>query len=356
MKVDERHLTERSGVSEVQHRVTNQLNWLFREQPTSDFGIDAQIEVVRDGQATGRLLAAQIKSGPSFFTEPTTDGYVYRGDKEHLDYWLNHSLPVIVVMWNPQTGECLWKHISESAVERTPKGWKTTVLRTHNLGRSSMSALDQAAGALLARLRELYDRTTACRMRYWDIPKDERIRVGLRPEALATGYWGTHVIELGEEVLAKALRAVYPIECESIYAHVAWGGPRSFADGGEVIAAIEPMIADLEKRLNDSLPAAPLATSTGVALGNDETAALLRVMVGNLPARSVSLTYDQIVEACHPRVGHEAIRRVLPTVVKGTNWRCTLGEATVTLEYTLPRPPPTNTGGWSPSRDGFGGF
>ncbi|MDC0683395.1 DUF4365 domain-containing protein [Sorangium atrum] len=254
MKVDERHLTERSGVSEVQLRVTTQLNWLFREQPISDFGIDAQIEVVREGQATGRLLAAQIKSGPSYFAEPTDDGYVYRGDTEHLEYWLNHSLPVIVIIWNSQTGECLWKQIEEKAVERTPKGWKTTVPRTQSLGRCSMDALDQAAGALTMRLKQLHDRTEVCKKRYWDIPKGERIRVGLRPEAPALGYWGEHVIKLAEEALAKALRAVYPINCDSMYAHVMWGGSRTFADGGEVLAAIEPMIADLEKRLREPHP------------------------------------------------------------------------------------------------------
>ncbi len=146
MRVDERHFVERSGVSEVQRRVAKHLNWLFREQATSDFGIDAEIEVVRGGQATGRLLAAQIKSGPSYFGEETNDGYVYRGDTEHLDYWLNHSLPVIIVLWNPQTDDCLWQHVTEELIERTTKGWKIAVPKAQVIGRSSMDALDRVAG------------------------------------------------------------------------------------------------------------------------------------------------------------------------------------------------------------------
>lgn len=80
-------------------------------------------------------------------------------------------------------------------------------------------------------------------------------------------------------------------------------------------------------------------------------------MVRTLPVRSMSFTYAQIVEKCHPRVSHDAIKRLLPNVVGGTNWRCTIGEATVTLEYNFPQPkPPPRGGGWSPNRDGFGGF
>ena len=50
--------------------------WIFRSQP-SDYGIDAEIELVADDEATGRLIAAQIKSGASYLRRKTTDGYVY---------------------------------------------------------------------------------------------------------------------------------------------------------------------------------------------------------------------------------------------------------------------------------------
>ena len=44
-----------------------EMRWLFRRQLESDFGIDAQVEVVEDGRPTGQLVAIQIKSGASFF-------------------------------------------------------------------------------------------------------------------------------------------------------------------------------------------------------------------------------------------------------------------------------------------------
>jgi hypothetical protein len=44
------------------------MKWLFRRQLESDFGIDAQAEIVNDeGNPTGQFVAMQIKSGPSFF-------------------------------------------------------------------------------------------------------------------------------------------------------------------------------------------------------------------------------------------------------------------------------------------------
>ena len=48
---------------------------IFREQPTSDFGIDAQFEVKEGSTATGRLIAAQIKAGRSQFANETEGGF-----------------------------------------------------------------------------------------------------------------------------------------------------------------------------------------------------------------------------------------------------------------------------------------
>src|SRR5580704_14435654 len=95
--------TERVGVNAVERIVINDLGWIFREQPILDFGIDAQAELVEDGP-TGKLIGLQIKSGLGNFSE-TSDGLVYYGDLDHLDYWLSHSLPVILVAHLPESDE-----------------------------------------------------------------------------------------------------------------------------------------------------------------------------------------------------------------------------------------------------------
>ena len=64
-----------AGGAELLLAVEAELGWLFREQPTEDYGIDAQVEVV-DGEAVrGKLLALQIKSGLSLFREPAPGGW-----------------------------------------------------------------------------------------------------------------------------------------------------------------------------------------------------------------------------------------------------------------------------------------
>ncbi|MDH6630603.1 hypothetical protein M2271_008464, partial [Streptomyces sp. LBL] len=40
------HLVDRAGVTRTSYLVATRLGWLFREQETSDVGIDAHLEVV----------------------------------------------------------------------------------------------------------------------------------------------------------------------------------------------------------------------------------------------------------------------------------------------------------------------
>ena len=70
MKRSDRSSTERIGISSVQ-LLFEKIGYIFREQPVSDFGIDAHIEVVQENVVTSKLIAAQIKSGVSWFKEAT---------------------------------------------------------------------------------------------------------------------------------------------------------------------------------------------------------------------------------------------------------------------------------------------
>lgn len=126
MKYTERSNTERIGVAAVD-KLFQQLGYIFREQPISDTGIDAHIEIVHNHIATGKLIAAQIKSGMSWFNEMTETGAVFRGDDDHLNYWTSHSLPVIVILYNPEDDVAYWEIVSDEKVSKTPKGWKIEI-------------------------------------------------------------------------------------------------------------------------------------------------------------------------------------------------------------------------------------
>jgi hypothetical protein len=135
------------GVRMVDHIISEDLRWIFRDLRKADLGIDAQIELVSpDKHGTGRLIAAQIKCGPSFFTEPTEAGFVFRGKSKHLQYWIEHSLPVLVILCNPADGKCYWQEVSGASSEPLKKGWKLVVPHTHILGAGSKLSLSQIAG------------------------------------------------------------------------------------------------------------------------------------------------------------------------------------------------------------------
>lgn len=113
--------TDRAGIHAVGATFTR-LKWIFREQPTSDYGIDAHAEKMsHDGAAGGKLIALQIKTGASYFRK-RGDGYVFYGDKRHLEYWTNHSLPVFIILHHPDTGVTLWQRIERHLIEEGKDG------------------------------------------------------------------------------------------------------------------------------------------------------------------------------------------------------------------------------------------
>jgi len=126
MKSNSKAQTERIGVAAAQ-LAFRELGWIFREQSVEDYGIDAQIELVVNEIATGRLIALQIKSGNSWFKEKTNDGFVFRGENNHLKYWIEHSLPVLIILYNKQEKTLYWQFVDQDNVQATEKAWKIVV-------------------------------------------------------------------------------------------------------------------------------------------------------------------------------------------------------------------------------------
>lgn len=113
--------TERLGVHHC-GMVAENNNWMFREQPTNDIGIDAHIEFV-DSSGKAQLLGLQIKSGSSWFNEKKDNYIVFRGINERqYKYWTMNSLPCVIVLYNPEDGLCIWERLSSDTIERTKGG------------------------------------------------------------------------------------------------------------------------------------------------------------------------------------------------------------------------------------------
>ena len=100
--------------------------WRFTAQ-RADFSVDAVAEEFTGSYLTGRLIALVLKAGDSFFREPVTGGWLYRGDNAHLLYWLGYSLPVVILVNDPGPGVTYWAHVTKDAVMYTRQGWKILI-------------------------------------------------------------------------------------------------------------------------------------------------------------------------------------------------------------------------------------
>ena len=104
---------ERIGVNAVAQRIA-QLGLIWRETPTADVGIDGQIEYVDlEGNATGEMVAVQIKSGISFFKENKDNDFVFYPEEKHRFYWEQFPLPVLLIIHNPETNLSYWVDVRQ---------------------------------------------------------------------------------------------------------------------------------------------------------------------------------------------------------------------------------------------------
>ena len=142
------------GVAAINLIVRKEMGWIFRQQSVSDRGIDAEIEIQdADGDAAGRLIALQIKTGPSYLSEKTATSFVFRGKNRHLAYWRRHSLPVVLVLHDPGANISYWQSVSDKNVEKTDKAWKIEVPfnQTFDKAAAKKELYDLAAGPIYER-------------------------------------------------------------------------------------------------------------------------------------------------------------------------------------------------------------
>lgn len=102
--------TERIGVLHIA-AIFTEMGFIFRETSNSDTGIDGYIEEVnRHKEATGRILAVQIKSGQSYLHDQG-DHFIFYADESHIKYWKLYPIPVLLCIHNPETGHSYFQSI-----------------------------------------------------------------------------------------------------------------------------------------------------------------------------------------------------------------------------------------------------
>src|ERR1035437_6897994 len=115
-------------------------DWFFRgELVNGKKGID---EV-----GTGRLIALQIKGGPSYFSRPSPNGWGFPFKARKAQLWLGHALPVLVVLVDLGSGEMCWQRVSAATVVKTGKNYKIEVPRSQTVSAAGAEWLGMGSRA-----------------------------------------------------------------------------------------------------------------------------------------------------------------------------------------------------------------
>jgi hypothetical protein len=210
------------AVAEAHLAVSKKLRWTFRRlDGDDDYGLDALVEIGRERRMTGRMLALQIKGGRSYFDRPASDGWWHYPSTAHVEYWLNCSLPVLLVMYDPASEQCHWQLISRTTLTTTTNGqWKLLVPRAHVLDETSKEPLRAIAtnGTDSDQPREAPQRAMAkARKNQARFRKALLIRYGL-------------VCAVTGPCLAELLEAAHITSCKDREAHVVDDGVLLRAD------------------------------------------------------------------------------------------------------------------------------
>ena len=108
--------------------VAAQARQIFRRITASDWGLDGEIEFKDNkGNASGKRLYLQLKSGDSYLWNRKSDGTeVFRIRKErHADYWQQQAYPVMLVI-RTSDGTVRWMDV-RAYLKKESKGRKTPV-------------------------------------------------------------------------------------------------------------------------------------------------------------------------------------------------------------------------------------
>lgn len=104
------------------HAVCAEMDAIWRPTTTTDLGVDGQIEFLEVGSAvsTGRLVAVQVKSGPSYFKHKCGSDIEFYPHEKHRRYWSRLSLPVILVLHNPDDNLTVYARVKPQLAQSGP--------------------------------------------------------------------------------------------------------------------------------------------------------------------------------------------------------------------------------------------
>ncbi len=136
-------IAERIGIYAAS-RISAQLPGLiFREQRIGDTGLNAHLEITEDYPKMGKAIGLQIRSDENTQLERSARGYVCRGEMSHLAYWLQHAIPVLVMIYEQKSDRILWEFAGADTIEVDGQNWELVVPYDHTYGLEAVAAISE---------------------------------------------------------------------------------------------------------------------------------------------------------------------------------------------------------------------
>lgn len=102
-------VTAKDGVNFIRSTTESAGSLFIKIDQESDLGVDALIEFIQHERPLNKQVAVQIKSGASYYSKKTGEcAFPVDG---HGDYWGNHPLPVVGLVYVPSLQSAFWVSI-----------------------------------------------------------------------------------------------------------------------------------------------------------------------------------------------------------------------------------------------------
>lgn len=163
-------VTERAGINFVRTAVEG-AGSLFKEiNLQHDYGHDATIMLVKDGQVRPREIALQVKSGASYLSSLKC---TIPASADHLFFWAEHDLDTIGIVYDPAEQAAWWVDLRNAARDGRSSSARTGTSITFNKNDWNRFNKNDFASILLPTLLGEAPRVPVERLCTWVTSDDE---------------------------------------------------------------------------------------------------------------------------------------------------------------------------------------
>lgn len=106
------HVSERGGVNAVRTLLEAHELVVAEVDGRSDYGRDLIVDITEGSEITGAVIGIQVKGDRRFVRDGT---WALPATPKDLRYWAESSVPVVGVVWNPDSGELRWANLTAHA-------------------------------------------------------------------------------------------------------------------------------------------------------------------------------------------------------------------------------------------------